>query len=248
MNIASRLNKNPYWQMSLTSWLSLQRMPAYSLPTLLFPIMFYAFFGLVMARGYAQPMMITFSCFGVLGTAMFAFGIGAATERAQGWWLLLRAAPMPLSAMLTGKLVAVMAFSLLIILGIAWLAALFGDVRLTTVQWLALFVVLLAGAIPFSLLGLALGLWLSPNAAPGVINLIYLPLAFLSGLWIPVSQLPGPLQGLAEWLPPYHLAGLALHFTGTHSGPWVLHIGVLLLFTALCAGLVALSWRRFQGS
>lgn len=248
MNLAERFHHSPYWQLSRTAWLSLQRMPAYSLPTLLFPLMFYVLFGLVMAPGYAQPMLVTFACFGVLGTAMFAFGIGAATERAQGWWLLLRAAPMPLPAMLTGKLVAVMIFSLIIILGMAWLAAGFGGVRLTTPQWLALFGVLLAGTVPFSLLGLALGLWLSPNAAPGVINLIYLPLAFLSGLWIPVSQLPAAVQGVAVWMPPYHLAGLALHFTGTQAGPWLLHASVMLAFTLVCAGLVGLSWRRFQGA
>ena len=55
-------------------------------------------------------------------------------------------------------------------LSVAWLAAIFAGVRLETGQWLALIGVLVLGTLPFSLLGLALGLWLSPNAAPAVIK------------------------------------------------------------------------------
>ena len=91
-------------------------------------------------------------------------------------------------------------------------------------------------------------MWLSPNSAPAVINVLYLPLAILSGLWIPVSQLPGVIQGLAVWLPPYHLAGLALHVSGTHAGPWLQHVAALLAFTLFSVALAAMAWRRFKGA
>ena len=248
MNTLSRIEHSAQWQLTRSAWLSLWRMPAYSLPTLLFPIGFYVFFGLIMNPGFARWMLSTFGTFGVMGTALFAFGVGVAMERSQGWWLLLRAAPTPFAAVLAGKLATVMGFSLIIVLSMAWLAAMFAGVRLETGQWLALVGVLIVGAVPFSLLGLALGLWLSPNAAPAIINVIYLPLAILSGLWIPISQLPGLLQSLAVWLPPYHLAGLALHVSGTQSGPWVEHVIALMLFTVLSATLAAVAWRRFKGS
>ena len=248
MNAMARMDRSPAWQLTRSSFLSLWRMPAYSLPTLLFPVGFYVFFGLVMNPNMAQWMLSTFGTFGVMGTALFAFGVGVSMERSQGWWLLLRAAPTPFAAVLAGKLATVAAFSLMIVLSMAWLAALFAGVRLETGQWLALVAVLMLATVPFSLLGLTLGLWLSPNAAPAIINVIYLPLAILSGLWIPVSQLPGLLQSLAVWLPPYHLAGLALHVSGTQSGPWVEHVIALMLFTALSAALAAVAWRRFKGS
>lgn len=248
MNAPGILDRSAHWQLTRSAWLSLWRMPAYSLPTLLFPVGFYVFFGLLMSPNWAQWMLSTFGVFGVMGTALFAFGVGVAFERSQGWWLLLRAAPTPFVAVLVGKLATVIGFSLIIVLSMAWLAALFAGVRLETAQWLGLVGVLMIGAVPFSLLGLALGLWLSPNAAPAVINLIYLPLAVLSGLWIPVSQLPGLMQGIAVWLPPYHLAGLALHVSGTQGGPWMQHVSVLLLFTVFSAVLAALAWRRFKGA
>ncbi len=247
MNTIVRFDQTPSWQLIRSSFLTLWRMPAYALPTILFPVGFYVFFGVILNPGLAQWMLATFGTFGVMGTALFAFGVSVSTERSQGWWLLLRAAPTPFAAVLAGKLATVIAFSLMIVLSMAWIAALFAGVRLETGQWLALFAVLIMGAVPFSLVGLALGMWLSPNAAPAVINLIYLPLAILSGLWIPVSQLPGIMQSLAVWLPPYHVAGLALHVTGTQAGPWVQHLSALLVFTMFSAVLAAVAWRRFKG-
>ncbi|MGY6631512.1 MAG: ABC transporter permease [Wenzhouxiangella sp.] len=248
MNAINRIERSASWQLTRSSFLSLWRLPAYSLPTILFPVGFYVFFGLLMNPAGAQSMLSTFGTFGVMGTALFAFGVSVSTERSQGWWLLLRAAPTPFVAVLAGKLATVVIFSLMIVLSMAWLAALFAGVRLETGQWLALVSVLIVGVVPFSLLGLALGMWLAPNAAPAIINVIYLPLAIFSGLWIPVSQLPGVLQSLAVWLPPYHLAGLALHVSGTQAGPWVQHLVALLVFTLISAALAAAAWRRFKGA
>ncbi len=248
MSLAQSIYRNPHWQLVQSQWLNLVRLPSYSLPTLLFPLMFYSFFGLVMIPGQSLWLLCTFATFGVLGTALFAFGVGVASERAQGWLLLLRASPAPVNAILAGKAISAMLFAAITIVAMSWLAALFGDVRLPIGAWVSLVLVLVAGTLPFCLLGLAIGLWLSPNAAPAVINLIYLPLGFLSGLWIPVPALPDALQTLATWLPPYHLAGLALHVTGALPGPWLVHLLVLLLYTLIFGFLAALGWRHFTGN
>lgn len=115
MDILHRFVATPGWQLVQSQWLNLIRMPAYSIPTLLFPLMFYGFFGLVLLRGQALWLLCTFATFGVMGTALFAFGVGVASERAQGWWLLLRASPAPLSAILVGKAFATMLFSFIIL-------------------------------------------------------------------------------------------------------------------------------------
>ncbi len=238
---------NAVLQLVQAQWLNLVRMPAYTVPTLLFPVMFYAFFGLVMIPAQALWLLCTFATFGVMGAALFSFGIGIATERAQGWLLLLRASPAPVSAVIAGKAFGAMLFALIIVVMMSVLAALFGEVRLYTGQWLGLAAILVLGALPFCLIGLALGLLLSPNAAPAVINIVYLPLGFLSGLWIPVSQLPEWMQGLAQWLPPYHLAALALQVTGAGEFDWLRSLGVLLAYSALFAALTAVGWRRLNG-
>lgn len=239
---------NPSVQLIRAQWLNLLRTPAYTLPTLLFPVMFYVFFGLLMMRGQSLWLLCTFATFGVMGAALFSFGVSIATERAQGWLLLLRASPAPVSAVIAGKAFGALLFAIIIVVMLSTLAVGFADVRLETWQWLGLAAVLTAGALPFCLMGLALGLWLKPNAAPAVLNLIYLPMGFLSGLWIPAPALPGWLQALAEWLPPYHLAALALDITGAKPADWTHSLTVVGVFGLLFAALAALGWRRLTGA
>jgi ABC-2 type transport system permease protein len=238
---------SPALHLVQAQWLNLVRTPAYTLPTLLFPVMFYAFFGLVMIPGGAKPLLGTFATFGVMGAALFALGVGVATERAQGWLRLLRASPAPVSAVIVGKAAVAVLFGLVIVVMMSAMAAGFGGVRVHTGQWLGFAGVLALGSLPFCLMGLAFGLWLSPNAAPAVLNLVYLPLGFLSGLWIPANQLSGVLQGIAEWLPPYHLAALALDALGVREadvGVALLHLGV---FSLICLLFAIAGWRRLDG-
>lgn len=246
MNSAS-ISRNPALQLIQAQWLNLVREPGYSLPTLLFPVMFYSFFGLLMIRGQALWLLCTFATFGVMGAALFSFGVGIATERAQGWMMLLRASPAPVGAVIAGKAFGAMLFALIIVVLMATLGAAFGNVRLMTGQWLSLAGVLVVGSLPFCLMGLAIGLWIKPNAAPAVLNLIYLPLGFLSGLWIPAMQFPPLLQAVAEWLPPYHLAALALDVTGAKSADWGAAMVNLGAFTLAFGVLTALGWKRLDG-
>ena len=46
------------------------------------------------------------------------------------------------------------------------------------------------GVLPFCAIGLFVGSLVSGQAAPAIVNLIYLPMAFLSGLWVPLQFLP----------------------------------------------------------
>ena len=71
--------------------------------------------------------------------------------------------------------------------------------------------------------GLWLGTRVSGRGAPAVINLIYLPMAFLSGLWVPLHMLPSFLQSMAPAWPAYHLAQIAQAIVGVDvDGPLLL--------------------------
>ena len=235
--------------------LKLLRMPAYAIPTVSFPLLFYIFFGVAfgggrMAGPVSMPtyLLATYGAFGVIGASLFGFGVGVAIERGQGWMLLKRATPMPPLAYFTAKIFMAVMFSLVVVLGLFALGAAFGDVRLPALSWLGLAGVLVAGALPFCAFGLALGYWCGPNSAPAIVNLIYLPMAFLSGLWIPVQALPGVLQKLAPAFPPYHFSQLALRAIGAHSGTaaWV-SIVFLVVFTAVSLVLAYFGYRRDEG-
>ena len=235
--------------------LKLLRMPAYAIPTVMFPVLFYVFFGLVFGSGRAAGpvdmptyLLATYGTFGVIGASLFGFGVGVAIERGQGWMLLKRATPMPPLAYFTAKIFMALTFSLIIVLCLFALASLFGSVTLAASTWLSLAAVLIAGALPFCAFGLALGYFCGPNSAPAVVNLLYLPMAFLSGLWVPVQALPGLLQKMAPALPPYHFSQLALAQVGANTGPsfWI-SVVYLVVFATVSLGLALLGYRRDEG-
>lgn len=227
--------------------LSTLRQPGFTLPTLLFPATFYLFFGILFGQGngLALYLLPTYGVFGVIGAALFGFGASIAVARESGELRLKRASPMPAAAFFGAKVTTSLTFSVVILLELFVLAATLGDVVLGAGQWLLLASVLLAGTVPFAAVGLAVGSYASGKGAPALLNLIYLPSAFLSGLWIPIEVLPSLVGRIALFLPPYHLGQLALRVVGKGAGqPVALHVGALLFTTLVALPIAARGLRR----
>ena len=55
----------------------------------------------------------------------------------------------------------------------------------------------MSGVLPFCAIGLFVGSLVGAQGAPAVVNMIYLPMAFLAGLWMPLSMLP-PQPGCVQ--------------------------------------------------
>ncbi len=225
----------------------LLRTRAYSLSVIGFPVMFYLLFG-VANRGkpVALYLIAGYACMGVVSACLFGIGLALALERAQGWLDLKRASPMPRSAFLGAKVVSCAAFALIIVAVLVALGTSLGGIRITYAQAAALAGIALAGSIPFAAMGFLIAFLVPPNAGPGIINLIYLPLSFASGFWIPVRFLPHWLQVMAPALPTYHLAQIALAVFGfAPAGGMAVHWAVLGGFTVL---MVAAAWITFERS
>ncbi len=122
-----------------------------------------------------------------------------------------------------------------------------GGVTLGAGQWAALASVHTLAIIPFSLIGLGIGYRLGQKGAIAAANIVFLALAVLGGLWLPVAVLPPVLQSLPWVLPSYHLGKIALMTVGQRdpANLW-LHAGPLVLITA-AAGLFAWTGERAQG-
>jgi len=226
-----------YFLESKTETLRMLRTPGFSVPTLLFPVMFYTFFGIIFTMNAATMptyLMVTYGVFGVIGPALFSFGVGIAVDRGQGWFDIKEVSPMPASAYIFARVVLTFLFSLAIVMLLFFMGAVFADVELLRSQWLLIALILLLGSLPFCVIGMTLGLFLKSSSAPATVNLIYLPMGFLSGLWIPITFFPDVMQLIANFLPPYHLAQIALKVIDMDVGAnlW-LHIGVLLAYTTV---------------
>jgi ABC-2 type transport system permease protein len=220
-------------------FLRLLRTPSFALPTILFPSMFYLLFGVVLAgseRGFdaAKYMLATYSVFGVMAPGLFGFGVVVAMEREQGLLTLKRALPMPPGAYLVAKMVMAMLFAALITLLLMALGFILGHVRMPPGNWLALLAVDTLGVLPFCAIGLLIGTLVGGQGAPAVVNLVYLPMSFLSGLWLPLRLLPEIQQQNAPLWPSTHLGQIALSVTGVgHDGRIAWHAVVLAGFTLL---------------
>ena len=218
-------------------FLRLMREPAFGVPVIAFPAFFYLLFGVALNRGSAgaaEYLLATYGVFGVVGAALFGFGVTLAIDREHGYLRLKRALPTPPGAMLLAKVVMAMLVAALISLLLAVLAATLGGVRLAPMQWALLALVNIIGVLPFAAIGLYVGALVGGNAAPALLNVLYLPMAFLSGLWLPLSMLPAVLATSAQVWPAYHLGQLALKVVGfdQHQPVW-LHVLVLLGFTVV---------------
>ena len=139
-----------------------------------------------------------------------------------------------------------MLFVAIISLMLTLMAVLVGGVPLTFSQGVRLFVIDVLGALPFCAIGMWVGSMVSGAASPAIVNLIFLPMAFLSGLWLPLQFMPKFLGDIAPIWPAYHLAQMALGTVGApSSGSTAGHIAVLAGTTL---GFFLLAMRRMHGS
>ncbi len=230
------------------------RLPMFVIPTIGFPLMFYSLFGLVLPSGRANAsqtssyMLATYGAFGVIGISLFALGVGVAVERGQGWLAVKRASPMPVAAYFFGKYAMTVLFAMVLVALLALLGVTFGHVRLEPARWAFVAVVLVLGGLPFCAMGIAIGYLAGPNSAAAVVNAIYLPMAFLSGLFIPMQMLPTSLQQLAVVFPPYHFGQFALKAAGVlpAAGMWT-NAAALVGFGAAFSVLALAAYRRDEG-
>jgi ABC-2 type transport system permease protein len=137
---------------------------------------------------------------GIMNFAVFTVAVALTTYRDQQVLARISVTPMSPSSFLAGQIFSRVSVTLLqvgVVLGAAYLLGLrFGANAL----WLFFF------AIPGSLIFLNIGFMLagwsrSIAAATGMANLIVLPLAFLSGVFLPISALPEILRETVIYLP-----------------------------------------------
>ena len=238
---------------ALESWFELLRVlrtPAFAIPSLVFPVVFYVLFALVLPGQWANfqkaaYLFATYGVFGVIGPALFGFGVGLAIEREKGWLELKRVSPMPTFVYFIAKISMslVFAFAVLCLLTVA--AVGFGGVRIAPLVWLKLVATLMLGTLPFCAMGLWIGTLVKGQAAVALVNLVYLPMSVLSGLWIPLFALPQVLQKLAVAWPSWHLAQMALGVVGqVKDVAYARHALVLLATTGVFLVLAAMRLRK----
>jgi ABC-2 type transport system permease protein len=216
--------------------LELARHPAYLVPTLAFPAVFFLFFAAPGTNADADVRMATFAGFAALGVAFFQFGVGIAAERASPWEVYLRTLPVGAGTRLAARVLSAAVFAAAAAAVVIAVAVALTPVGLTPRGWVELAAALVAGTAPFALLGVAIGYWAPPRAALPLANLLYLGLAYAGGLWFRPQHLPDAAQRASTVLPTRALRDvLAAAALGAVPPwrPWIALVGFAAAFGAL---------------
>jgi ABC-2 type transport system permease protein len=225
------------------------RNPGFMLPILLFPTMFYLLFGIVMGKSEgadaARYLLASYGVFGVMSPGLFGFGISLALERDGGLLTYKRALPMPPGAYLLGKMLMAMVAAAIVILLLLAMGVAMAHVAISAQQAGLLLLTGVLGVLPFCALGMLVGTLIKGQGAPGMLNLVYLPMSFLSGLWIPMQMLPKVLQQIAPIWPSYHLHQIALAAIGMNHDAIGGHVLVLGGFAVVFFAIAARRLRRY---
>ena len=222
------------------------RFPAYSVPTLAFPTLLFLLFAAPSDTGDPEIALAGFAAVAILAVAFFQFGVGIAAERANPWETFLRVLPASPRARIAARLVSALVFASTSVLVLACAAVAATDIRRSAGEWATFGAALAVGAVPFALLGIALGYLLPARAALPVANLLFLPLSFLGGLWGGADHLPEGLRPLSRLLPTRQWGELL--GAGTGEASWApLDLVGLGGYTVAFALLAVWAYRRDEG-
>jgi len=191
----------------LTDLRMLGRMPGYTVPTLVMPSLLLLMFGAQRSRDGAIPGLIlaaSFATFAVFGVVFYKFGVSTAIERTAPWARYVRTLPVPPGSILIARSLSAAVFALAAASAVFLTARIALEFDLPGARLLRMYAGLLGGALPFTLLGMAVGYRTRPRSAVAVSNLVYLLLSYAGGLWVPPGSLPPVMRTVALFLPTYH--------------------------------------------
>jgi ABC-2 type transport system permease protein len=180
--------------------------------TLLLPVMFLLLFGLIFGSGkikgtdlqYSQVLVSGILAAGVASVSFVNLAISIANERHEGGLKRLAGTPMPKISYFIGKIGLVLAtvtveIILLLVIGMAFFKL---KLPTETGRWITFAWVLILGSTASTLLGIAVSnVPKSAKSAAAVVNLPFVALQFISGVYVPFDQLSTGVRAFASVFP-----------------------------------------------
>jgi ABC-2 type transport system permease protein len=194
-------------------------------------------------HAYFTGGMLTYA---VLLSAFTQLAIGLVNQRETGQLKRLRGTPVPAWTFITATVLratVVVAFLTVVPIVIAR----FGyDVRFTTTGLAEVLLFAVLGTAAFASVAIATTALLTDvDSAGAVLPLIAVILSLISGIFVPIDQLPSGVETIARVFPVYHLAkGLQLALGNTGVG--TLSGGDVLVLTAWGVWAAVFAARRFR--
>jgi ABC-2 type transport system permease protein len=210
-----------------------------------FPVAFYLLFTRVLTGGAVLTaderafFMVSMAAYGAIGASL-SVAVRVSMERSNGWTRMLRVTPLPALGYVITKLATAYLTAVPSILLVMAAGFFVNGVTLPLSTWLAVFVLLSLGVLPFAALGVAIGYAFDESSAQMVFTISFVGLAILGGLWTPISQFPDSLATIGRMLPSYHFANLGWSAVAGRA-PDPSDVLALVAYGAVFTGIVA--WR-----
>jgi ABC-2 type transport system permease protein len=190
------------------------RNPASVFFTVLLPVIFLFIFatifgsdeieqlGGIKTTTYYVPAIITLA---VVSATAQSLAISLTVDRENGILKRSRGTPLPSSIFIAGRIGNAIVISVLGLVVVAAIGRLVYDVEIPWDRLPAILVTLAIGAAAFCCIGVAMTAIIpSQDAAPAITNAVLLPLYFLSGVFIPESEIPEGVLKVADVFPIRH--------------------------------------------
>lgn len=185
----------------------------------------------VKTEAYYVPAILTLA---VVSATLVNLAINLTVEREDGVLKRSRGTPMPAWAFIAGRIGNSLVIAAVMLVLIAVLGHFVYGVAVPFARAGGILVTLAIGAASFCALGIALtALIPSEDAAPAVTNVTVLPLYFLSGVFIPETEIPDGILHVAAVFPirPFFEAFLGAWLPGAGGGEFQWgHLGVVALW------------------
>jgi len=213
-------------------------------PPMLFLLLGAVYDGTIDGVPAADRLLVGIIGYGCANTTFGGLAITLVLRRESGVLKRLRATPLPPATYLAAILTSTLLVFLLQMVVTVTLGVVLYDAR-GAESWAAMLPVVLLGGIAFAGLGFGVAsLIRSAEGSSAVVNLIILPMAFLSGSFGPTGSYPEVLQAVADVLPLTYLIDLieAAYLRGEHltSDP-----GAVAVLVAWGAAGYVVAARRF---
>ncbi|WP_242090386.1 ABC transporter permease [Curtobacterium sp. DN_7.5] len=178
------------------------------------------------------------------GAMMAALGQAFAivTERSIGWNRQLRVTPLSGWGFMVSKLIAAMAFAAVSIGITVTVSVVALHASLDAGHWLAAAVGIWCGVVPFALIAILIGQFAGPSFAQPLFMVVFMGLAILGGLWVPLSVMPNWMGSVAHLLPSYWLNRIGQMGAGATGSTGMLEPALVLTGWAVALAAVIV-WR-----
>lgn len=189
------------------------RNPASVFFTVMFPVIFLVIFELlfgsedlegigISASTYYIPAIITLA---VISATFQSLAMNLTVDRENGLLKRTRGTPLPSWAFIAGRVGNSIVVAVLMLILVAGLGRIAYGVPIPWEHLPSVFVTLAVGAASFCCLGFALTTVIpSQEAAAPITNVAVLPLYFLSGVFVPESEIPPGVISFSEAFPVRH--------------------------------------------